>query len=359
MSAETSVFQHPVVSGSPHIHGPESVAKIMWGVVIALLPALAVSVYYFGLPALKTVSISVAACISFEWLIQKFMLRKACSLPDGSAVITGLLLAFNLPASLPWWMTVIGAAVAIGLAKMAYGGLGNNPFNPALVGRVFLLISFPVAMTTYPAPHPIWETGETKTAIATEAETAVGTAIIDATSGPTPLSLLKEARQQGRPMDETLRQIQLNHMQMLTGGKGGSLGEVSVLAILLGGLFLLWRRIITWHIPVAFIGSAFVFAAILHAANPQAYLPAGFSILSGGLMLGAIFMATDMVTSPMTPWGKIIFGLGCGILTILIRNFGAYPEGVSFAILIMNAFVPLINRGFRPKRYGSRPLHLH
>lgn len=343
MSAEQSVSRKLIVSGSPHIHGPESVSKIMWGVVIALLPAMAVSIYYFGLPALRTILVSTVTCVALEWLIQRFLLKKPCSLQDGSAVITGLLLAFNLPATLPWWMTVLGAMAAIGLAKMAYGGLGNNPFNPALVGRVFLLISFPVAMTTWPQPQPMFGT-------ASAGQPTVE--IMDALTGPTPLGVIKEGLQQGLTIDESLAQLDLTSADLLTGHRGGSLGEVSVLAILLGGLFLLWRRIISWHIPVAFLGSAFVFAAILHAADPQAFLPPGFSILSGGIMLGAFFMATDMVTSPMTPWGKIIFGLGCGLLTILIRNFGSYPEGVSFAILIMNAFVPLINRGFKPKRYG-------
>ena len=339
MSDEKSVSRKLVVSGSPHIHGPESVAKIMWGVVIALLPALAVSIYYFGLPALRTILVSTAACMACEWLIQRFLLKKPCSLKDGSAVITGLLLAFNLPATLPWWMTVLGAMAAIGLAKMAYGGLGNNPFNPALVGRGFLLISFPVAMTTWPQPID-------------HANPEFVLNAADALTGPTPLSLIKENLQQGISVDESLRTLGVTPLELLTGHRAGSLGEVSVLAILLGGLFLLWRRIITWHIPVAFLGSAFVFAAILYAADPQAFLPPGFSLLTGGIMLGAFFMATDMVTSPMTPWGKIVFGLGCGLLTILIRNFGAYPGGVSFAILIMNAFVPLINRGFKPKRYG-------
>lgn len=350
MPAEQSVSPKMIVSGSPHIHGPESVSKIMWGVVIALLPALAVSIYYFGLPALRTVLVSTATCVALEWLIQRFLLKKPCSLQDGSAVITGLLLAFNLPATLPWWMTAIGATAAIGLAKMAYGGLGNNPFNPALVGRVFLLISFPVAMTTWPQPQPMFGTapaGQPAVEIGAATELAA-----DALTGPTPLGVIKEGLQQGLTIDESLKSLGLSPVEMLTGQRAGSLGEVSVLAILLGGLFLLWRRIITWHIPAAFLGSAFVFAAILHAAAPQAFLPPGFSLLSGGIMLGAFFMATDMVTSPMTPWGKIIFGLGCGLLTILIRNFGAYPEGVSFAILIMNAFVPLINRGFKPKRYG-------
>lgn len=319
-----------IVSGSPHIHGPESVSKIMWGVVIALMPALVVALYYFGLPALRTVVVSVVACLACEWLITRFLLKKPCSIQDGSAVITGLLLAFNLPATLPWWMTVLGAAAAIGLAKMAYGGLGNNPFNPALVGRVFLLISFPVAMTTWPVPEAVW-------------------GMADATTGPTLLGMLKE----GTSIDQVMQGLgDKPVLALLTGHRAGSLGEVSVLAILLGGLYMLCRKIITWHVPVAFLGSAFVFAAILHGANPQAYLAPSLSLCTGGIMLGAFFMATDMVTSPMTPWGKIVFGLGCGVLTILIRNFGAYPEGVSFAILIMNAFVPLINRGFKPKRYG-------
>lgn len=323
-----------IISGAPHIHGPESVNKIMWGVVIALIPALLLSVYFFGFSALRITLASVAFCVGFEWLINKFLLRKPCSICDGSAVITGILLAFNVPSNLPIWMLMLGALAAIGIAKMAYGGLGNNPFNPALVGRVFLLISFPTAMTLWPSPQPLF-----------------GVEGVDAVTGPTVLGLLKEGLDKGLTISEIMPQLN-SHLHLFLGFRGGSLGEVSAIALIIGGIFMLIRKIITWHIPVTFIGSAYIFAAILHIINPEMYVDPHFVILSGGIMLGAIFMATDMVTSPMTTWGKIVFGLGCGILTVLIRVFGAYPEGVSFAILIMNAFVPLINKGFRPKLYG-------
>ncbi len=323
------------ISGAPHAHSPENVKKIMWGVVIALLPTLLTAIYFFRFDALLTVSVAVASCLFFEWAIQKYLLKTPPSVTDGSAVITGLLLAFNLPSNLPVWMTIIGALVAIGIAKMAFGGLGQNPFNPALVARAFLLISFPVAMTSWPAIRPLF-----------------GQNVVDAMTGPTPLGILKEGLSQGQSLTELMPLIP-DYAQMLVGARGGSLGEVSAIAILLGGLYMLWKKIITWHIPVAFIGSAFVFACILNAINPEHFINPFVHILSGGLMLGAVFMATDMVTSPMSPKGQLIFGLGCGLLTITIRVWGAYPEGVSFAILIMNAFVPLINRGFKPRVFGK------
>ena len=323
------------VSGSPHVHSNESVKKIMWTVVIALLPTFAVSILSFGLDALKLTLISVAACLLFEWLIQKFLLRKPCSISDGSAVITGMLLAFNVPSNLPWWIMVIGALVAIGIAKMPFGGLGNNLFNPALVGRVTLLISFPQQMTSWPTPH-----------------TWFSHAAVDATTSATPLGMIKTGLAQGKDMSELMGQLP-SYAQMLLGEQGGSLGEVAAIAIILGGIIMLCRKVITWHIPVAFLGTAFVFATILHLADPTQYIPGSYHLLAGGMLLGAIFMATDMVTSPMSAWGKIIFGIGCGLLTIIIRVWGSYPEGVSFAILLMNAVVPLINKGFPPKRFGN------
>jgi len=327
------------VSGSPHVHTEESVKKIMWTVIIALIPTLIFSVLYFGFDAIKLTLVSVAACVFFEWLIQKFLLKGATTIQDGSAVVTGILLAFNLPSNLPIWIVVIGALAAIGIAKMTFGGLGNNPFNPALVGRVFLLISFPVQMTTWPRPHLLFSTPLTA----------------DATTGATPLGMIKMTLSQGKDASELINTLP-TYAQMLLGDRGGSLGEVAALAIIAGGIFMLIRKVITWHIPVAFIGSAFIFAGILHLINPGLYIPPSYHILCGGLLLGAIFMATDMVTSPMSNWGKIIFGIGCGLLTILIRVKGSYPEGVSFAILIMNAFVPLINKGFKPKRFGSQKI---
>lgn len=255
------------------------------------------------------------------------------SITDGSAVVTGLLLAFNVPSSLPWWQMVIGSMVAIGIAKMSYGGLGKNPFNPALAGRVFMLISFPVDMTSWPIPVQNWFT-------------------IDALTGPTSLGILKEGLANG----ETLSQLSVKlptYTNLFIGQVGGSLGEVSAAALIIGGIYMLYRKIITWHIPVAYIATTVLFTGILWMVNPEQYIDPIFHLLAGGLLLGAIFMATDMVTSPMTNKGMIVYGLGCGVLTVLIRVWGSYPEGVSFAILIMNAVVPLINKGFKPSRFGK------
>lgn len=322
------------VSSSPHVHDTDSVKKIMWTVVIALIPTLIFSFLYFGWDAVRVTCISVAACVMFEWLIQKFLFHGQCTITDGSAVITGLLLAFNVPSNLSWYIIIIGALVAIGVSKMAFGGLGKNLFNPALVGRVFLLISFPQQMTTWPQPHHVF------------------TQAVDATTGATPLATMKAGMAAGADVSDIMAQLP-TYAQMLLGERGGSLGEVAAAAIILGGIILLCRKVITWHIPVAFIGTAFVFATILHVCNPAVYIPGSYHILSGGLLLGAIFMATDMVTSPMSVKGKLIFGAGCGLLTICIRVWGSYPEGVSFAILLMNAFTPLINKWCKPQRFGA------
>ena len=313
------------ISGSPHVHSDESVKKIMWSVVLSLVPAFLVSVYYFGLPVIILTAVSIGCCVLFEYLIQRFMLHQKPSVDDGSAVVTGLLLAFNVPSNLPIWIMVVGALVAIGIAKMPFGGLGHNPFNPALVARVTLLIAFPVQMTTWPVPTPIW-------------------GFADAVTGPTTLGLIKEGGD--------LTQLP-SYVDMLVGQMGGSFGEVSAIALLIGAGFLLWKRIITWHIPVSFIATVFVIAGIFHLVNPAEYVNPMIHLLSGGLILGACFMSTDMVTSPTSPWGMVVFGCGCGLLTIIIRLFGAYPEGVSFSILLMNAVVPLINKGFKPKQFAN------
>ncbi|MBR4803392.1 MAG: RnfABCDGE type electron transport complex subunit D [Bacteroidales bacterium] len=321
------------VSGSPHVHSGESVKRIMWDVNIALIPLLLTAILFFGFDALFVCLVSVASCLLFQWLIEKFLLKTKTTITDGSAIVTGLLLAFNLPSNLPLWIVIIGALVAIGIGKMSFGGLGKNPFNPALVGRVFLLISFPVQMTTWPRPLGICNIF------------ANGTP--DATTGATPLAAFKEAVKAGGSIDlPSLMDAFLGHM-------GGSLGEISALAIIIGCIYLLCRKVISWHIPVSFIGTAFVFGAILWLCNPNMYMDPVHVILSGGIMLGAVFMATDMVTSPMSKWGQVVFGIGCGLLTIIIRNWGSYPEGVSFAILLMNACVPLINKGFKPKRFAK------
>ncbi len=321
------------VSGSPHIHGDQSLKKIMWGVIFALIPAMLVSFWYFGLPAIIVTLTAVISCLIFEYLIQKFLLKQTPSITDGSAVITGILLAFNVPSSLPLWQMIIGALVAIGIAKMSYGGLGKNPFNPALVGRVFLLISFPVDMTSWPLPKPIWT-------------------MIDAISGPTSLGILKEGIGKGETVSQLTSQLP-SYQDLFIGGIGGSLGEVSAAALILGGLFMIYKKIITWHIPVSFLLTVAIFTGIMWQINPDHYIDPVFHLLAGGLLLGAIYMATDMVTSPMTYKGMLVYGVGCGVLTVLIRLWGAYPEGVSFAILIMNAVVPLINKGFKPKRFGE------
>ena len=321
----------PIISLSPHVHGGDSVQKNMYGVCIALMPALVASLWFFGLGAAIVLATSVASCVLFEWAITKFVLgRNACTICDGSAILTGLLLGFNLPSNLPIWIIVIGALFAIGVGKMTFGGLGQNPFNPALVGRVFLLISFPVQMTTWPVANQL-------------------TTYTDATTAATPLSIMQEAISTG---DSTILDKLPSFQEMFIGSTGGSLGEVSALFLLLGCLFMIWRKIITWHIPVSILGTVAVLAAILHACNPVYAMPTQV-ICSGGLMLGACFIATDYVTSPMTGKGQIVYGISIGVLTVIIRNWGAYPEGMSFAILIMNAFTPLINTYCKPKRFGE------
>ncbi len=322
------------VSGSPHVYSDISVRKIMWGVVISLIPAMLVSFWYFGLGAIVLTLTAVVFCILFEYLIQTYILKETTTITDGSAVITGVLLAFNVPSSLPVWQLLIGCLVAIGIAKMSYGGLGKNPFNPALVGRVFLLISFPVDMTSWPEP-------------------IINRLVLtDAVTGPTSLGIMKEGLANGETISQLSSKLP-DYAHLLMGNIGGSLGEVSAIAILIGGLYMLFRKIITWHIPVSYILSVFVFTGILYLINPEMYIDPVFHLLAGGLMLGAVYMATDMVTSPMASKGMLVFGLGCGVLTVLIRVFGAYPEGVSFAILIMNAFVPLIDKAFKPVRFGE------
>jgi len=324
------------VSGSPHVHGEYSTPKIMYGVVIAMVPAILVSIWFFGIDAVRVLVLAVAASIFFEWVIQKYLMKETSTIADGSALVTGILLAFNVPSNLPSWMVIIGALVAIGMAKMSFGGLGKNVFNPALVARVFLLISFPVQMTSWPKPRAITE------------------GLADVITGPTPLGIVKEGLGAGKTMSELTPEIP-TYLQDMTGQMGGSMGEVSAIALLLGGIYMLWKKIITWHIPVAVLGTTALFTGILWGFNPESYADPAFHLLTGGLMLGAIFMATDMVTSPMTHGGQLLFGVGVGILTVLIRVWGAYPEGVSFAILLMNAVVPLINRGFKPKRFGTNP----
>lgn len=322
------------IAPSPHVAGDYSVKKIMYGVVLALMPALAASIYFFGMGAIVVTLVSIVSCVGFEYLIQKYIIKTTPSISDGSAVLTGLLLAFNVPSNLPLGIIIIGALVSIGVGKLSFGGLGQNPFNPALVGRVFLLISFPVQMTSWPIPNG-FKTGYT-----------------DAVTGATPLALMKEGINAGGTVSNMMADIP-QHLQMFYGYMGGSMGEIAAFALILGFFFMLWRKIITWHIPVILVGTIFAFTGILHLSNPERFADPLFHILTGGVMLGAIYMATDMVTSPMTPKGMAVFAIGIGVITVLIRTFGAYPEGISFAILIMNAFVPIINRYMKPKRFGE------
>ena len=324
------------ISPSPHVHSGQSVEKLMYGVVIAMVPAFLFSVFMYGIGALTVTVLSVAFCLLFEFLIQKYILNTPSRISDGSALVTGVLLAFNLPSNLPWWIIMIGALVSIGIGKMTFGGLGNNPFNPALVGRVFLLISFPVQMTAYPVPEGI-TTGY----------------MVDGFSGATPLAVIKEGIKAGTPVKQLMSELP-NYGDMLLGKMGGSLGEIAGLMLIIGLVYMLIRKVITWHIPITVLGSIAVFTGILWLINPDGNADPLFHLLTGGVLLGAIFMATDYVTSPMTPKGMIIYGVGIGVITVIIRVWGAYPEGVSFAILIMNGFVPLLNRYIKPSRFGKK-----
>ncbi len=315
-----------VVAPSPHLHSGESVRRIMGDVILALLPALIISSIYFGLSALVVTLTAILCCVAFEWIISRFLMgRSSCG--DLSAVVTGLLLGFNLPANIPLWIVAMGSLVAIGVAKMSFGGIGKNPFNPALVGRVFLLIAYPVQMTSFPRIE----------------------GVVDVFSGATPLAAMKSA-------DNAFGVENINFQDMMFGSIPGSLGEVASLMLILGGIYLLWRKVISWHIPVAVLVSMAVVAALYAVGQGYAVSDiaaySAFHILAGGALLGAIYMATDYSSSPMTHKAMIIYGAGIGVITMLIRLWGAYPEGMSFAILIMNGCVPLINKYIKPKRFG-------
>lgn len=329
-----------LVSPSPHIHGDESTRSLMRDVIIALSPSFLVSIYFFGFSAIKLALVGALACVAVEYIIQRYFMKTTIRINDYSAALTGVLLALNLPPNAPWWIILIGSIVAIGVAKMTFGGLGQNVFNPALVGRVFLLISFPVIMTDYATlPESWFREG------------------IDAVTGATPLAVVKEGLASGLTLPEIYGQNAFSYSEMFYTKIGGSVGEVSALALLIGLVYLLIRKVIRPHIPFAILGSIAVFSGILWWINPDQYTDPIFSLLTGGVLLGAIFMATDYVTSPMGTNGMIIYGIGIGIITVLIRNFGAYPEGISFSILIMNATVPLLNTYFKPKRFGKEIKH--
>jgi len=322
------------ISPSPHEHSSETVSKLMYGVIIALLPAFIASVYFFGIGTVIITVTAMVSCVIFEFLIQRFLMKEKPAISDGSAMVTGMLLAFCLPTNLPVWLVILGSFVAISVGKMSFGGLGNNPFNPALVGRVFLFVSFPVQLTSWPVA------GENHFAY------------LDASTGATPLSIMKEGMKNGERMTEILLDIPF-YLDMFIGRMGGSAGEIAGAALLIGFIYLLIRKIITWHIPVSILLTVTVFTGIMWLSDPTLNPNPLFHLLGGGLMLGAIFMATDYVTSPMNVKGMWIYGIGIGIITVVIRVFGAYPEGVQFAILIMNAFTPLINKYVKPRRFGE------
>ncbi len=300
----------------------------MWDVLLALLPALLVSAIYFGIDALVVCGVSVAACLFFEYAIRRFLMGESGLSGDPSAIVTGVLLAFNLPANIPLWIVVIGALVAIGVAKMTFGGLGCNPFNPALVGRVFLLIAYPAQMTDFPRVN----------------------GVVDSFSGATPLASVKYGGAE--------RLAQINFQDMMFGSIPGSLGEVAALLLILGGCYLLYRKVISWHIPVAVLGSMAILAALYGVVSGYNIVGSGefalFHLVAGGALLGAIYMATDYATSPMTHKGMLIYGVGIGLITMCIRLWGAYPEGMSFAILIMNSCVPLSNKYVKQRRFGVK-----
>lgn len=327
------------VSATPHLRDRATVPGIMYSVVVALLPALAGAIYFFGLRALWIIALTTVVCVATEGIIQKLS-GKPLTIRDGSAVVTGILLAFNLPPGVAWWIPVLGGVFAIAVAKMVFGGLGQNPLNPALAGRVFLLFSFPVQMTT------TWLTP------------------FDAESTATPLNIMKElskviANRDSLPIETVnaalsrMADIETSLTGLFIGNRSGCIGETSVLLLLIGGTYLIAKRIIDWRIPFFFIGTVGVLAWVF--GSPEGYFqgPLLFHVLSGGLFLGAFFMATDMVTSPITVHARILYAVGCGVLTVIIRLIGGFPEGVSFAILLMNLTVPLLDRFTKPAAFGK------
>lgn len=323
-----------IVSSSPHAHSGESVRQIMLSVIISLMPALAAAVWFFEWNAIRLTGVCVCTCVISEAVVRK-MMKRDLGISDLSAVVTGILLAYNLPPDLPSWMAVIGSLIAIVIAKQVFGGIGYNVFNPALIGRIFLLIAFPVQMTTWSEWHiPVPAAG------------------VDAVTTASPLGLVKTTLAMGGSIPFTFNSA--TAWQFFLGNMNGSIGEVSALALLIGAVYLLWRRCIYWQTPVFYIGTVAIFSGILWLVDPSHNLNPLFHVLSGGLIIGAFFMATDMVTTPVTKNGMIIFGIGCGVLTMVIRKWGGYPEGVSFSIVLMNAVTPLLNRATRPRVFGHR-----
>ncbi len=344
------------VTSSPHLAGEDSVPRIMHGVWLALLPAAFAAVFVFGYQALVVLLLATLGCVIAEGLmltLRGFSWKAVGrSLTDGSAIVTGVLLALNLPASSPWWLVLVGALVAMSLGKHLFGGLGNNPFNPALVARVFLLISFPTHMVASAYTPPVAGFGESSEKAAARYEEQV-----DARSYATPLTALQEAIEKSDPEEAraAIAELRRNYpmWHLFVGNIGGSLGEVSALALLLGALLLFWRRSITWHIPIPLLLAVLLTTGLPWLLAPDSFANPLFHLLSGGLLLGAFFMATDMVTSPVSPRGMVVFGVGIGVITAVIRLWGGYPEGISFAILMMNGAVPLLDKYFKPAKFGA------
>ena len=323
-----------LVSPAPHIHAAVSTRSLMRDVIIALLPAVIVSVVFYGLGEIIVLGVSVLSCVLIEYLITRYLLKQPSTVGDLSAAVTGILLALNLPYTTPWWVVFIGALFAIGVAKMTFGGIGQNLFNPAIAGRVFLLVSFPAYMTHWEMPQGLFGA--------------------DAVTGATPLGLVNEGLMGNQTIPSIMESMNLDYAQMLFSSIGGSVGEISALALLAGFIYLLVRKVIRPHITLSIWATVAVVSLIFWLASPDRFTDPLFNLLTGGMILGSCFMATDYATSPMSTKGGIIFGIGIGFITLMIRYFGSYPEGMSFAILIMNSTVPLINKWCHQKKYGRK-----
>jgi Na+-translocating ferredoxin:NAD+ oxidoreductase subunit D len=321
------------ISIAPHIKSKNSTKKIIWAVILSLVPSGAAGVFIFGIKSLYIIAASVLSAVITEWVMIALR-KKDITIFDGSAILTGLLLSYNLSPKVPLWLPAAGAFFAIAIGKQAFGGLGHNIFNPALVGRAFLMVSWPVYMTLW--QNPAWNI-----------DAVTSATYIDTVTAATPLALYKHTN------FKLLSKISYWHL--FIGDRGGCIGEVCIAALLLGALYLLWKKYISWHIPICYIATVALSSWAFNGRNGFFTGDALFFILSGGLILGAFFMATDYITSPLSPNGKIIFGIGCGILTFIIRRFAGYPEGVSYSILMMNALVPIIDRYTFPKWFGCPP----
>ncbi|OIO66651.1 MAG: electron transporter RnfD [Zetaproteobacteria bacterium CG_4_9_14_3_um_filter_49_83] len=344
---------------SPHMHGGNSIRITMLTVMIALLPATIVSVYLFGWLAVLHLCLCIGACMGSEWLALRLMGRPTTPVLDGSAALTGLFIALILPAAAPWWIALLGSIFAIILGKQVYGGIGYNPFNPALSARIILLISFPLMMTTWVVPMHLGGSALNLYDFNTSLQIFIHgiqsiPGHLDAMSMATPLGHVKTAATQGIPVIDALKSYDYNLLDAFLGSEAGSMGETSALALLIGGIYLLARHTITWHIPFSYLITVAVLALIFSSIDPNQYAPPLFHLLAGGLMLCAFFMATDPVSSPVTPLGQIVFGVGCGVLTWCIRTWGGYPEGAMFAVVLMNMAVPLIDHYCRPRPYGRK-----